>query len=96
MASAGLKREGHAVPHRIRAVIRSYVIVALFVSFQNGDGFNDVTPSDLADVILSQHASSKDGYLAQNEYLVWTVDHQLPVYFLDLLFQVSSRRITWF
>ena len=87
MTSAGLKREGHAVPHRIRAV-------TLFMSFQNGDGFNDVTPSELADVILSQHASSKDEYLAQNEYLVWTVDHQLPVYFLDLLFQVSNRRIT--
>ena len=57
---------------------------------QDDDGLNDTTPSTLADTIMNTHASSTDGYLAQNEYLVWTVDHQLPTYFLDLLYQVRQ------
>ncbi|KAK2185909.1 hypothetical protein NP493_217g02044 [Ridgeia piscesae] len=43
----------------------------------------------LAKEILTAYDSDKDGYLTQEEYLVWTVNQTLPEDFLHLLFQVS-------
>ncbi|KAI0214878.1 Ubiquitin carboxyl-terminal hydrolase 32 [Lamellibrachia satsuma] len=45
--------------------------------------------TDLAKEILNSYDSDKDGFITQEEYLVWTVSRSLPEDFLHLLFQVS-------
>ena len=47
--------------------------------------------TDLAKEILNAYDSDKDGFITQEEYLVWTVNRSLPEDFLHLLFQVCHH-----
>ena len=57
---------------------------------QASDGLSNITASSLAKDILASHDGDGDGCITQEEYLVWTVSHQLPAHFLQLLFQVHA------
>ncbi len=51
----------------------------------------------LVDEILKELDGDKDGCITCEEYQVWTVNHPLPLIFLDLLFQVcpSGCLLLW-